>query len=70
MNKDDKVQEWLAAERAAVSAEMKVAELGQAAQDPRVATLFAEARDKRQHADALFQQLYQFARTSGDKPGA
>jgi len=54
---DERSNAWLAAERAAVEAEQAVAAIGQAAADPRVAALFAQARQLRAEADRLFNEL-------------
>lgn len=57
MTRDERTNAWLAAERAATEAEKAIATIGQAAADPRVAALFAQAAQLRAEADRLFQQL-------------
>ncbi|MEJ5991740.1 hypothetical protein WG902_17175 [Ramlibacter sp. PS3R-8] len=57
MTKEDARIKWETADRAAVEAEAKVAAIGQAAQDPRVAELFRTAAQLRAEADRLFQEL-------------
>ena len=57
MTIEDARKKWEIADRAAVEAEMKVAAIGQAAQDPRVAELFRTAAELRAEADRLFKQL-------------
>jgi hypothetical protein len=57
MTRDERTNAWLAAERAAAQAEKAVADIGQAAADPRVATLFLQAGQLRDEADRLFRAL-------------
>ena len=59
MNRAEARRRWAAAERAAVEAEMKVAAIGQAAADPRVASLLKEAANLRAEADRLLRELVQ-----------
>ena len=66
MTKEDAKKKWEAADRAAAEAEMKVAAIGQAAQDPRVAELFRNAAELRADADRLFQELVE---PDADSPG-
>lgn len=57
MTTEDARKKWEIADRAAVEAEMKVAAIGQAAQDPRVAELFRMAGELRAEADRLLREL-------------
>jgi hypothetical protein len=57
MTDDELKRTWAAAERAAVEAELKVAKVGQAAQDPRVAEMFRQAGELRAEADRLLREV-------------
>lgn len=57
MTRSEARRRWAAAERAAVEAEMKVAAIGQAAADPRMALLLGEASGLRAEADRLLREL-------------
>jgi hypothetical protein len=62
MTHDERASAWLVAERAAKEAETAVASIGQAAADPRVATLYANATQLREEADRLFKELREHLR--------
>jgi hypothetical protein len=68
MTQDERTNAWLAAERAAVDAEKAIANMGQAAPDPRVAALYAEAARLRDEADRLFGELREHLRGEGGRP--
>lgn len=57
MTQDQLLHDWLAAERAAVEAELAVAQVGQAGSDPAAAHLFGRAAQLRAEADRLFRLL-------------
>ena len=57
VSRDEALDRWLAAEREAVAAELELAQVGQAASDPRVAELAKRAADLRAEADRLFRLL-------------
>jgi len=68
MTHDERTSAWLAAERAATEAETAVANIGQAAADPRVADLYAKATQLREEADRLFKDLREHLRGEGGRP--
>lgn len=57
MTRPDAKNKWVTADRAAAQAETKVAAIGQAAHDPRVAKLCKTAADLRADADRLFKEM-------------
>ncbi|GAC1529412.1 MAG: hypothetical protein NVS2B4_07760 [Ramlibacter sp.] len=68
MTDNDRTDQWLAAERAAILAEKKVADLGQGARHPRVANLCLEAGTLRRQADSLFTSLRSHLRGEDTSP--
>jgi len=68
MTHDERTSAWLAAERAATEAEKAIADIGQAAADPRVAALCAKATQLREQADRLFKELREHLRGDGGRP--
>ena len=57
MSRDELLDQWVAAEVAAVNAELAVAKMGQAASDPAVAEMLQRAAELRAEADRLFRLL-------------
>lgn len=60
MSREEVRNRWAAAEQVARQAEMKIASIGQAAPDPRMADLLREASRLREEADRLFRELIEF----------
>ncbi|MFL6692607.1 MAG: hypothetical protein ACJ8GO_06570 [Ramlibacter sp.] len=71
MARDDfegRMHAWRDAENAAVQAEDKVRQIGQAGSDPRVAQLVLDARKLRRTADDLLAALVASLNDSGPEP--
>ena len=64
MTIDERYRAWLEAEREAVEAELRIAQLGQAAADPAAAALCQRAKELRDKADLMFKEIYR-ARQDG-----
>jgi len=71
VDRDDfegRMHAWRDAENAAVQAEDKVRQIGQAGSDPRVAQLVLDARKLRRTADDLLAALVASLNDSGPEP--
>lgn len=64
---DDRLKAWRDADREAARVEAELRDLGQGAQDPRVAGLHRQAQALRQQADGMLAELVESLKAATEK---